>query len=250
MFDVQAIGRGVAAIYYRETLILKRRLPKMLASMSVSPLLYLVAFGAAMSGASHDGRPYLDFLLPGLAAMTCMNQAWSIAGEINISRFYWHIFEEFQAAPITAFEYVLGETLAGVTRAFLAVGVIVLLGLAFGVRMQVGGLFWLAMFLNAFAFSALAVALAMLIKSHADQALMTNFVITPMAFLGGTFFPVEKLPVWAKPLVALLPLTHAASAARAAAWGLPVAASDLLILAGAGAAFFLLGLRTVRQAQD
>ena len=51
-----------------------------------------------------------------------------IASEINIARFYWHIFEEFQAAPINNIAYVFGEVLAGMTRALIAVIVIVTLG--------------------------------------------------------------------------------------------------------------------------
>ena len=54
----------------------------------------------------------------------------------------------------------------------------------------------------------------MLVKSHADQSLLTSFVITPMAFLGGTFFPLSSFPGWAQTLIGLLPLTHAAHAIR------------------------------------
>ncbi len=89
------------AIYLRELLILRKRLFRQLASMSVSPLLYLVAFGFGMGRDLKVGsRPYLEFLVPGLVAMNCMIQAFAIGSEINIARFYWHIFEEFQAAPI------------------------------------------------------------------------------------------------------------------------------------------------------
>ena len=187
--------RGMAAVYLREMLILRRRILKQFASWLVSPLLYLVAFHYAMNDTLVGSRPYADFLLPGLVAMSSMTQSWAIASDINISRFYWHTFDEFQTAPLHAAAYVTGEVLAGMTRAVLACLVVMGIGLLGGIQIAYGapGL-WLALLLNAWFFSSLAVALALHVKAHADQALLSNFVITPMAFLGGTFFPLDRLP--------------------------------------------------------
>jgi hypothetical protein len=92
--------RGFTAVYLRELLILKRRIKRQILSMSVSPLLYLIAFGYAMGEAARfSGHTYREFLVPGLVAMSSMTQAFAIATDINVARFYWHIFEEFQAAP-------------------------------------------------------------------------------------------------------------------------------------------------------
>lgn len=243
--------RGWSAVYWRELLILRRRLSRMAASMAVSPLLYVVAFGWAFGDRPMpDGRSYLEFLIPGLAAMASMTQAWSIAGEINISRFYWRIFEEFQAAPVSCPGYVLGEVLAGVTRTLLAVSIIAGIGLAFGVPLCLGPLFWLAAALNGWVFACLAVASAMLVRTHADQALATSFLITPMGFLGGTFFPLERLPDWAAAAIKLLPVTHAAGAMRPASYGLTPPLSSYLLLSGLGLACFLLAAHSVDRARD
>lgn len=251
---ISGLLMGWRAVYYREALLLRRRFWKTLGTMSVSPLLYILAFGWAMSPAGSEGgamgQEYLRFLLPGLAAMSSMTQAWAIAGEINIARFYWRIFEEIQAAPVTPGGYVLGEVLAGMTRALVAVLAVLCLGLAFGVRLNFGPVFWLALMLNAFFFASLAVGLAMRIKAHADQALLTSFVITPMAFLGGTFFPVERLPVVVRELLFLLPLTHASRAARAAATGAELSLLSLAVLAVGGIAAFLFAARNVANAKD
>ena len=242
---------GITAVYLRELSILKRRLKRQLAGMAVSPLLYLIAFGYAMgSQVRLDGHSYLAFLIPGLVAMSTMTQSFGIASDINVARFYWYIFEEFQAAPISNFAYVTGEVLAGMTRALLSVLVILALALPFGVSLHYGPLFWLAVVLNSFVFAALAVGLAMLVKSHADQALLNSFVITPMAFLGGTFFPVDRLPVWAQKILSLLPLTHASGAIRAVALGKspePMAYGVLLLT---GALFFWMALSSVNRARD
>ncbi|MDR3135304.1 MAG: ABC transporter permease [Deltaproteobacteria bacterium] len=243
--------KSLLAIYLREIMILKRRLGRQALAMSVSPLLYVLTFGLALGGSVQvDGHKYLEFLIPGLAAMSSMTQAFAMAGEINVARFYLHVFEEFQAAPIPRVSYVLGEALAGLTRALLAIAIVLALGLLFGVRLNYGLAFWAALILNAVSFASLAVAMAMLVKTHADQALLNNFIITPMAFLGGTFFPLESLPGWARSTLSLLPLSHASKAARNSAFGLDTPLNDYLYLAVTALAFTLLAIWAVSLARD
>jgi Nod factor-specific ABC transporter NodJ protein len=242
---------GLSAVYFREMLLLKRRLFRVLLGMSVSPVLYVIAFGYAMGpGLQVGGRSYIEFLIPGLVAMSSMNQAFGVATEINVSRFYLHIFEEFQAAPLTNFSYVAGEVLAGMTRAGLSCLIIVGVGVVFGVVLHFGPLFWLAAALNSFVFASLAVLSAMVVKSHADQALLSNFVITPIAFLGGTFFPLDRLPDWAQHILVVVPLTHACNAIRAEAFGNASDYRDYLVLALVGVVVFLVALRSVNAARD
>jgi ABC-type multidrug transport system permease subunit len=88
------------------------------------------------------------------------------------------------------------------------------------------------------------------VKSHADQAMLNNFIITPMAFLGGTFFPLESLPAWAGRLLGLLPLSHAARAARASAWGQAPDPLAYAVLAAAAAVFMALAVMAVSRARD
>jgi ABC-2 type transport system permease protein len=243
--------QGLGAIYLREMIILKRRLPRLLATMSVSPLLYLVAFSYAMGTETRvDGHTYQEFLIPGLVAMSSMTQAWAIASEINIARFYWHVFEEFQSAPLSNLVYVMGEVLAALTRTMIAVGIIIAMGLAFGVVLTYNPWFWLAILLNAMVFASLAVCSAMLVKSHADQAMITSFVITPMALLGGTVFPVERLPEWAGQILQLLPLSHASRAIRSSALGGEPAFYSYILLAMLGMVCFFSAVHCVNRARD
>ena len=242
---------GFLAIYFRELMILRRRLTRQIPSWSVSPLLYLLAFGYAVGRhVEVNGHSYLEFLIPGLVAMSSMTQAFAISSEINISRFYWHIFEEFQAAPVSNISYVLGEVLAGMTRAFLSVCVILAIGLAFGVFLSLSLWFWAAVLLNSFVFASLAVGLAMMVKSHADQSLLNSFIITPMAFLGGTVFPLDRLPLWAQQALNLLPLTHASSAIRKVAFDDTPPVHSYLVLCCMGIAFFFFAVIVVNKAKD
>jgi len=92
--------------------------------------------------------------------------------------------------------------------------------------------------------------MAMLVKSHADQALLTNFVITPMAFLGGTFFPVDQMPSWVQKPLNLLPLTHAAHAVRTAAFEGAPEAFPYVLLASMGVVLFVFALLCVNKAKE
>ncbi len=243
--------KGFLGVFLRELLIIKKRIVKMLVSFSVSPLLYLIAFGW---GIGHkitvEGMNYLSFLIPGLVAMSSMNRSFAISSEINIARFYWKIFEEFQAAPVSNFAIAAGEVLGGILRGLLASAVIIVLALFFGVRLNLGFFFFLAVLGNTFAFSSLALITSMLVKSHADQAMLTNFVITPMAFLCGTFFSLKTLPKWAYYTVKMLPLSHATIAIRAAALGKPMPWNALVITFCFGIVFFIIGIWAIRGAQE
>ncbi len=243
--------RGFFAVYLRELLIIWHRLPRMLLSFSVSPTLYLVAFGFGLGkDLSVGGRPYLEFLIPGLVAASSMMQGFGINVEINVARFYLKVFEEFQAAPISNLSYVLGEILSGVTRALLSTTVILIITSLAGVSFHFGPAFWSGVVLNAFIFAALGVTSAMVIKSHADQALVTNFIITPMAFLGGTFFPVENMPGPVQLVLKALPLTHASRLIRQASYGEGLNVTDLYLLLVLAGLCLLLAYWSVDKARD
>nr|HID59143.1 ABC transporter [Desulfobacterales bacterium] len=231
-------------------LIIRKRIFKMLLSLSVSPLLYMIAFGLGLgSRLEVENVRYMTFLVPGLIAMSTMSQSFAISSEINISRFYWRIFEEFQASPVSSLAIALGETLSGIVRGLMAAGVIIVLGIIFGVNLRLSFFLWISIWVNAFIFSALAVNTAMLVKSHADQAMLSNFVIIPMAFLCGTFFSTSTLPPWAYYVIQALPLTHTSKMIRASALGYPMPWVSFFVALGFGLVFFVSSIYTVKRAQ-
>jgi len=207
---------GVRGIYLRETLILRRKIIKTLLASAVSPALFLLAFGYGVGrGAQVGGVDYLAFLLPGLLTMSSMNQAYGIATEINISRFYFKIFEEFLLAPLQRWEIIVGETCYGITKGFIPVLIIGLYSLLTGVSLSFGTLFLLALLLHLAIFALLGFIAAMIVKSHSDQATINAFLITPMMFLSGTFFPVEQMPLAIRAVASIFPLTYSTQLIRA-----------------------------------
>jgi len=242
--------KGFFALFLREMLIIRKRLFKMILSFSVSPLLYMVAFGLGLGKRLEvENVQYMVFLVPGLVAMSSMGQSFAISSEINISRFYWKIFEEFQAAPVSNLAIALGEILSGMVRGVMAATVIIMLAMVFGVKVHLSLFFWMSVLVNTFIFSALAVNSAMLVRSHADQAMLSNFVITPMAFLCGTFFSLHSLPVWAYYAVQALPLTHTSRIIRATALGNTMPWNHFFIALGFGLIFFVSSIYMVKRAE-
>lgn len=241
----------VWAIYLREMRILKTRLPMLLGSMSVAPFLYIIAFGLALGrDINVSGYDYMSYLLPGLVALSSMTQAFSIAGEINIARFYWNVFDEIQASPVRDSAYVAGEILAGVTRGVMAAAVIILFGFIFGVETKIGPFLWLAVILNSLVFSSLAVALAMVVREHSMQMMLNTFLITPMAFLGGTFFPVDRLPEWAQAVLYILPITYSSSIIRSSALDNEIGIVPVIVLFGMFGGLFTIATSLVKRARD
>ena len=241
---------GVRGALYRELKVFSKRAPRQLLASTVSPALFLVAFGWGFGrGVTMEGVPYLAFLIPGLLAMSSLNQSYGIAQELNISRFYFHVFDEFLIAPVSPAGIVLGETLYGMFRGLLSAALILLLALPFGVPIAPTPLFFAALLLHTLIFAALGVGMALLVQDHAGQAAVTNFVIAPMIFLGGTFFTLERLPAPLRPLVEVLPLSHSVRAIRSAFLGRGVEPAQLAALALFAAAAFALALWAVRRVE-
>ena len=211
---------GTRGIFLREFLILRRKLIKTLLASAVSPALFLIAFGFGVGrGTSVGGQSYLNFLLPGLLTMASMNQSYGIATEINISRFYFKVFEEYLIAPFGRWQIVLGEMGYGITRGLIPTAIIALYSLFCGVSLHFGPAFFFALLLHLAIFSLLGILAAMIVRSHADQATVNAFLITPMMFLSGTFFPVEKMPFAIKAVASLFPLTYSTRLIRATLLG-------------------------------
>ncbi len=211
---------GAYAIYYRECRILQKKLVRVVLAGAVPPFLYLMAFGFGVGKeTSVGGMDYLTFLLPGLLAMSSMNQSYNIATEINISRFYLKIFEEFLLAPNQRWQIVIGEVLYGMTKGMIPVLIIAVYSLLCGVTLHYSLLFIAALILHLMAFSLIGFIVALKMKNHRDQATMNAFIITPMMFLSGTFFPVDHMPYVIKLVAAVSPLTYSADLIRTSLLG-------------------------------
>lgn len=236
--------RDAWTVVWREVLLLRKKFLGFFAGSMVSPLLYLTAFGWGLGRSIRFGNAsYLDFVVPGIIALSAMNGSYNAAGlSLNTSRLYYRVFEEFLISPISVPALVLGNVLGGCLRGLLSSIIILALAYLYGAHLHCNLGFFVALLLTCFLFSALGVVAAMVVNSHEDMARFGTFVILPMSFLCGTFFRLENFPPLVAKLIQVLPLTHSAISLRAFALETGFPLVSLLVLTAYCVVFFALGI--------
>lgn len=206
---------------------------KITASALVSPMLYMIALGWGLgSTSSVTDRPYIDFLVPGIIALSTMNNSFSAVGQpLNVQRLFERSFDQIIISPTPMPAYIFGQMLGGALRGMYSGFLILLLSIPFGANIQLSVAFFLVMLLNGMTFAALGILAAIVASSHGDIARFSTFFILPMTFLCNTFFPLERVPDFIQVLISILPLTHASSSLRAMAYGTAPNLASIAILA-------------------
>lgn len=244
------ITGGWYPIFFREMLLFRRKLLRLgyLFSSMVVPIIYLLAFGLGLGRSVRiQGADYLTFLIPGLIAMSSMNNSYTwVSTALNLNRLYFKTFQIFVQAPISPSSILIGEVLSGMVKGLFASVLIILVGFLVSTKFFITPLFLIALFINCFLFSSLGVIIGMLAKSHEDTATYSNFFITPMAFFSGTFFPVDKIPQFIKPIIYLMPLTHTNIVIRKAALDTEGLISFAVLIIYS-IAFFVYGSRLIKR---
>jgi ABC-2 type transport system permease protein len=197
------------------------------------PLLYLLAFGLGLGRRVNvDGGSYLNYLLPGLIAMSSMINSYTwVANGLTMGRLYFHTFQVYVQAPVSPAAIVWGQVASGIVRGLFSSLILLVMGLILGCGLKLNLVFILSLLLNCFLFAAFGVIVGMRSKSHEDTANFTNFFIMPMAFFGGTFFPIEQMPWVLRVIISCLPLTYTNHLLRFPDWGLGTLLSLGVLLA-------------------
>jgi ABC-2 type transport system permease protein len=234
-------------IFWKEMLLIRKKPWRFLASSLVMPILYLVTFGWGLGrGMNVGGSSYLEFVLPGILALSAMNNSFGpVSTSLNISRLYTKTIEEVLVSPVSPWDIALGRTLTGLVRGFFSALMLLVVGLASGVHPHMTLNFFIVLALTAFCFASAGVAAAMLAHSHEDMSNVNSFFIIPMSFLAGTFFSPDRMPEPFRSMLLVYPLTHASLALRALASGGSPATWSVLILAAYSALFFYLAGKIV-----
>lgn len=232
---------SVATVLWEKWVEFKFEWRKITASALVSPLLYMIALGWGLgSTSSVTDRPYIDFLVPGIIALTTMNTSFSAVGQpLNVQRLFERSFDQIIISPTPMPAYIAGQMLGGALRGIYGGVLILLLAFPFGASLQITPAFFLVMLLNGLVFGALGVLAAILASTHADIARFSTFAILPMTFLCNTFFPLERVPDWIEILISILPLTHASGVLRAMAYGGAPNVFSLFVLAAYAFVFMI-----------
>lgn len=234
-------------ILWADLVTLKRRWSRYLITTLISPLLYLVAFGWGLGrGINLNGTSYLEFVIPGIIALTAMTTSFNGAStRLNVDRLYYKSFDECLMAPIGLSSILIGKAMIGVVRGLLSSFAFLSVAMLIAPSIHIGLLFLAGLLLTCFTFAFLGVLAALLARSHEDMGTFASLILIPMTFLGGTFFSLSQVPAGLKYALYALPLTHSSLFLRAAALDQPLPWVSLLILLIFFAAFLAGGMRTL-----
>ncbi len=178
----------------------------------VDPLITLVALGIGLGGLVElgDNREYVDFIAPGLLAVWPM---WSAAAECGWGSFFrmenQGTFDAIVATPVSIEDVITGEILWGATRALISATYILVIITAFGtVHSPLAILILPLAVLVGVMFASIALSSTSIARSISSLNYFFAVFITPQFWLGGVFFPLDRLPEWAQSVAWFIPVTH------------------------------------------
>ncbi|WP_294336536.1 ABC transporter permease [uncultured Sphingomonas sp.] len=188
---------GVWAIYRFEMARALRTLWQSLVAPVLTTSLYFIVFGGAIGSRMQtvDGVGYGSFIVPGLIMLSLLTQSVGNASiGIYFPKFTGTIFE-LLSAPVSAMEMVLGYVGAAATKS-VVLGIIILVTSAFFVPIRVDHPAAMVAFLllTAIAFSLFGFILGIWAKSFEQLNFVPMLLITPLTFLGGSFYSIDMLP--------------------------------------------------------
>jgi ABC-2 type transport system permease protein len=213
---------AIRAIYLFELARTWRTLMQSIASPVISTSLYFVVFGAAIG--SHmvqvDGTSYGAFIVPGLIMLSLMTESISNASfGIYMPKFTGTIYE-ILSAPISYVEIVIGYVGAAATKSVI-LGLLILATARLFVPFTIVHPFWMISFLilTAVTFSLFGFLIGIWADGFEKLQIIPMMIVTPLAFLGGSFYSISMLPpVWQK--IALLnPVVYLISGFRWSFYG-------------------------------
>jgi ABC-2 type transport system permease protein len=223
---LQANLRGVYIIWYRDVLRYSRDRARIVASLG-QPLLFLVVFGSGLSASLGMGVTqqlgnvsYVRFLYPGIISMAVLFTAIFSAMSIVWDREFGFL-RELLVAPVSRIAVVLGKALGGSTVAMVQGAILLILAPIVGVGLNPLNVIELlaVMFLTAFAISSLGILIASRLQTMESFQMIMNFLVMPMFFLSGAFFPLRGLPGWMAVLTRLDPVAYGVDPMRRALLG-------------------------------
>ena len=188
---------AIRAIYLFEMSRTFRTLLQSIISPVISTALYFIVFGSAIGSrmVAIDGVSYGAFIVPGLIMLTVLMQSVTNASfGIYFPKFIGTIYEPL-SAPISYFEMLIGYVGAAATKS-MVIGLIILITSFLFVPLQIAHPFWMLGFLSltCVSFSLLGFIIGICARNFEQLNLVPALIITPLVFLGGSFYSIAMLP--------------------------------------------------------
>jgi ABC-2 type transport system permease protein len=218
----------VRALYiaWKDVRVYYLKAPNLTYGLMMPVALYL-AFG--VTGQLNPGT-----LISGLVSLVILFGTMSIEAVAVVMEKQTRTMDRLMAAPVSPLTIVLGKALAGTFLGpLIAAAVLLPLTLYSGESIGSPILVFLAIILSSFTFSALGVLVSSYARWVPEAQMYANFLRFPMAFLAGTFVPLEAMPPWLQTATRVLPLTYSVEALRSAMGGgaTPTYILDMVVLA-------------------
>ncbi|RUO29577.1 ABC transporter permease [Aliidiomarina soli] len=213
---------AIKAIYLSELARTWRTPMQSIASPVLSTSLYFIVFGSAIGSAmaSIDGISYGAFIVPGLIMLMVLTESTSNSSfGIYMPKWSGAIYE-ILSAPVSAFEIVVGYVGAAASKS-LILGVIILLTARVFVDYSIMHPFWMVLFLflTAVTFSLLGFIIGVMADGFERLQAIPLMVVTPLAFLGGTFYSISMLPDFWQKVTLFNPVVYLVSGFRWSFYG-------------------------------
>ena len=214
---------GVRAIYAFEMARFKRTLMQSIISPVISTSLYFVVFGAAIGSRipEVDGVSYGAFIVPGLVMLSVLTLSLSNASfAIYFPKFTGTIYE-LLSAPISYFEIAVSYVGAAATKSIL-LGLIILATATLFVPLRVEHPVWMILFLvlTSVTFSLFGFIIGIWADGFEQLQLIPLLVITPLTFLGGSFYSIDMLPPFWQTVSLFNPVVYLVSGFRWSFYGI------------------------------
>jgi ABC-2 type transport system permease protein len=209
--------RAIGAIYRFEMARAWRTVAQSIIAPVISTSLYFVVFGSAIGGriSSIEGVSYGAFIVPGLVMLSLLTQSVSNAAfGIYFPKFVGTIYE-ILSAPISHVEIVLGYVGAAASKS-LILGAIILGTAGLFVPLHIAHPFWMVLFLllTAVTFSLLGFILGIWADGFEKLQIVPLLIITPLTFLGGSFYSIRMLPPFWQKVTLANPVVYLVSGFR------------------------------------
>ena len=214
---------AVRAIYRFEMARAGRTLMQSIVSPVISTSLYFVVFGAAIGSRipEVDGISYGAFIVPGLVMLSLLTQSIANASfGIYFPKFTGTIYE-LLSAPVSHFELVLSYVGAAATKSVI-LGLIILLTARLFVPLRIDHPVWMIVFLllTSVTFSLLGFIIGVWADGFEKLQIIPLLIVTPLTFLGGSFYSINILPPFWKTVALFNPVVYLISGFRWSFYGL------------------------------
>ncbi len=230
---------GIKAIYHFEMSRWWRTLAQSIASPVISTSLYFIVFGAAIGSRMEqiDGVSYGAYIVPGLIMLSVLTESISNASfGIYMPKWAGTIYEVL-SAPVSPLEIVIGYVGAAATKSFL-LGLIILATARLFVDYTILHPFWMLAFLilTSLTFSLFGFVIGIWADGWEKLQIVPIMIVTPLAFLGGSFYSINMLPEFWRQVTLFNPVVYLVSGFRWAFYGV----SDVNVQISLGMTLFFM----------